>query len=79
MTALPKSMSLTYVYSVSLHLVKLSSYFEFLIYNEVLVFDIAMSYTSTVEIIDGLDNLSEDILSLIYGQTFHFRLFDTLK
>lgn len=58
---------------------RVAAYLETFIDNEVLIFDITVGDTLAVQVIHGLDNLAEDVTSLIFREMFVLGLFDTFK
>lgn len=57
----------------------LQAYLEIFVDHQVFIFDIPVRYANTVQIMDSFDDLRENIASLIFGEAFVLRLFDTFK
>jgi hypothetical protein len=55
------------------------SYVEVFVYDEVLVFDVAVGDPALVEVMYGLDNLGENVPRLVLGEAPQWRLFYALE
>jgi len=56
-----------------------AKYFEVFVNDKVLVFDVAVSYSMTVQVLHGICNLGKNITSLVFGETFMLRLLNAFK
>lgn len=55
------------------------AYFQIPVNDNVLILDVTMSHAYRVKIVDGIDDLGENMASLVLRETLVIRLFDALK